>query len=149
MSGGVELDSTDRAILDLLVQDARRSIADIAALVHLTPSPVKRRIDRLEQEGVITGYTALINHSMLGSSFEAFAEMRVAGNTNIAAIRDFARQTPEVVEVFTVAGDPDALARMRVSSVQHLGDVIDRLRQHGDVVGTKTLMVLSSWRRSS
>ncbi|MFD4561899.1 Lrp/AsnC ligand binding domain-containing protein [Streptomyces sp. NPDC058469] len=58
-----------------------------------------------------------------------------------------ATSVPEALEVFTVAGDPDALVRVRVTNVQHLRDVIDRLRRSGAVIGTKTLMVLGAWRR--
>ena len=59
-----------------------------------------------------------------------------------------ARDIPEVVELFTIAGDPDALARIRVHDVDHLKHVISRLRRSGLVTGTKTLMVLDTWRRS-
>jgi DNA-binding Lrp family transcriptional regulator len=58
-----------------------------------------------------------------------------------------ATSVPKVIEVFTVAGDPDALIRIRVNSVRHLRDVVDQLRRSGSVIGTKTLMVLDSWRR--
>lgn len=54
---------------------------------------------------------------------------------------------PEALEVLTIAGDPDALVRMRVDNVQHLQHVVDGLRRTGRVVGTRTLVVLSSWRR--
>lgn len=52
--------------------------------------------------------------------------------------------TSSVIEVFTIGGDPDALVRIRVDSVQHLEQVINNLRKSGLVIGTKTLMVLSS-----
>jgi Lrp/AsnC family transcriptional regulator, leucine-responsive regulatory protein len=58
-----------------------------------------------------------------------------------------ATRIPEVMEVFTIAGDPDALVRLRVRSVDHLREVIDQLRRSGAVIGTKTLMVLGTWRR--
>jgi DNA-binding Lrp family transcriptional regulator len=54
---------------------------------------------------------------------------------------------PEVLEVYTIAGDPDALVRIRVSNVEHLQEVVDALRRRPGIVGTKTLMVLGSWRR--
>ena len=142
------MDAIDRAILELLVKDARRSITDIAEKVNLSVAPVKRRIDRLEHSGVITGYTALVDHSRLGAGFEAFTELRFAGDTKVEAITGAAKSIPEVIEVFTVAGDPDALVRIRVENLQHLQQVVDNLRQSGKVIGTKTLMVLGSWRRS-
>jgi len=148
MSPAVRLDETDRAIVDLLRQDARRTIADIAERVALSPAPVKRRIERLERAGVIAGYTVVLDHAKLGSSVEAFCELRFAGDTDVDHILETAVDIPEVYELFTTAGDPDALARIRVDDVEHLKQVINRLRLSGRVTGTKTLMVLGTWTRS-
>ncbi|MFD4503664.1 Lrp/AsnC family transcriptional regulator [Streptomyces sp. NPDC058457] len=147
MSGTEHVDSVDSMIIDLLVQDGRRTVTEIADHVSLSPSAVKRRIDRLERVGVIAGYTVILDHNKLGSGFEAFVELRFAGDVKVEMITMAATSVPEVLEVFTVAGDPDALVRVRVSGVQHLRDVIDRLRRSGPVIGTKTLMVLGTWRR--
>jgi Lrp/AsnC family leucine-responsive transcriptional regulator len=147
MPGTEHVDNVDTMIIDLLVQDGRRTVTEIADHVSLSPSAVKRRIDRLERVGVIAGYTVILDHNKLGSSFEAFVELRFAGDVKVEMITMAATSVPEVLEVFTVAGDPDALIRVRVSGVQHLRDVIDRLRRSGPVIGTKTLMVLGAWRR--
>jgi DNA-binding Lrp family transcriptional regulator len=143
-----EIDAIDRAILDLLLENGRRTVTEIAQRVNLSPAPVKRRIDRLEKLGIITGYTAVLDYSRLGAGFEAFTEIRFTGSTDVESIIAAATALPEVIEVFTIAGDPDALVRIRVSSVQHLQQVVDSFRRGGDIVGTKTLMVLGSWRRS-
>lgn len=142
-----DLDDVDRRILSLLQQDARRTITDIAEHVSLSPAPVKRRIERLERSGVIAGYTVLVDHGKLGPSVEAFTELRFAGDTDVDRILATAREIPEVQELFTIAGDPDALARIRVEDVEHLKHVINRLRRSGRVTGTKTLMVLDTWTR--
>ncbi|QTI87284.1 Lrp/AsnC family transcriptional regulator [Streptomyces sp. AgN23] len=147
MADSQTIDSIDRMILDLLIQNGRRTVSDIAERVNMSPSPVKRRIDRLERMGVIVGYTALVDHSRLGAGFEAFTEVRFAGDVDVDAITDAVTATPEVVELFTTAGDPDALVRVRVNDVQHLRRVIDAIRRSGAVIGTKTLMVLGTWRR--
>ncbi|MFI0352622.1 Lrp/AsnC family transcriptional regulator [Actinomadura sp. 9N407] len=142
-----EVDSLDRQILDLLIENGRRSVRDIAARVRLSPSPVKRRIERLERLGVIVGYTALVDEDRLGDTIEAFAEVRYSGSTDVESITASARSVPGVTAVFTVAGDPDALVHFRVESIQHLHRLIDQIRRDGNVIGTKTLMVLDSWRR--
>jgi Lrp/AsnC family leucine-responsive transcriptional regulator len=142
-----DIDATDRLILDLLIEDGRRTVRDIAERANLSPSPVKRRIERLERIGVITGYTALVDESRLGDTIEAFAELRFSGNTEVEAITASAKEIPEVIGVYTVAGDPDALVHFRVGSLQHLHRLIDQVRRDGNVIGTKTLMVLDSWRR--
>jgi Lrp/AsnC family transcriptional regulator, leucine-responsive regulatory protein len=138
------VDETDSRILSLLQQNARQTFGEIGRKVGLSAPAVKRRIDRLEGSGVIRGYTALVDHDYLGQSVEAFAELRFAGSTRVDDIEDIALDVPEVQAIFTVAGDPDALAWIRVSDVPDLKRVIDRLRSSGKVTGTKTLMVLGS-----
>ncbi|HTT88740.1 MAG TPA: Lrp/AsnC family transcriptional regulator [Acidimicrobiales bacterium] len=138
------VDPTDERILGLLQQNARQTFGEIGRKVGLSAPAVKRRIDRLEASGVIRGYTVLVDHSYFGQSVEAFAELRFAGSTRVDDIEDIALDVPEVQAIFTVAGDPDALAWIRVSDVENLKRVIDRMRASGKVTGTKTLMVLSS-----
>jgi Lrp/AsnC family leucine-responsive transcriptional regulator len=144
VDGKPELDATDREIIDLLRADARRTLADVAERVALSAPAVKRRVDRLERDGVITGYTALVDHALLGSPLQAFTELRFAGNLPVDQIAGIAEGIPEVQTIFTTAGDPDALAWIRVRDVDDLKRVIDLLRRSGRVTGTKTLMVLGS-----
>jgi Lrp/AsnC family leucine-responsive transcriptional regulator len=137
-------DPTDRTILGLLAENARRTLGDIGQHVGLSAPAVKRRIDRLEAAGVILGYTTRLDHAKLGRPLEAFTELRFSGDARVDAIAGIAADIPEVEAVFTIAGDPDALAWIRVSDVHELKRVIDRLRGSGDVIGTKTLMVLGT-----
>jgi Lrp/AsnC family leucine-responsive transcriptional regulator len=140
----IELDETDLEIIELLREDARRTLADLAERVSLSSPAVKRRVDRLEHEGAITGYTALVDHALLGRPLQAFTELRFAGNLPVDQIAGIADGIPEVQTIFTTAGDPDALAWIRVRDVEDLKRVIDLLRRSGRVTGTKTLMVLGS-----
>jgi Lrp/AsnC family leucine-responsive transcriptional regulator len=144
MASNYELDGIDTKIVDLLVKDGRRTLSDIGKVVGLSAPAVKRRLDRLEEEGVILGYTSLLDHSKLGRPIEAFTELRFAGKTKVADIAGIARDLPEVDAVYTTAGDPDALAHLRVRDVADLTRVIDLLRRSGRVTGTKTLMVLGT-----
>jgi Lrp/AsnC family leucine-responsive transcriptional regulator len=139
-----EIDATDLEIIDLLRADARRTLADVAERVSLSAPAVKRRVDRLERDGVIKGYTVLVDHALLGRPLEAFTELRFAGNLPVDQIAGIAEGIPEVQTIFTTAGDPDALAWIRVRDVDDLKRVIDLLRRSGRVTGTKTLMVLGS-----
>jgi DNA-binding Lrp family transcriptional regulator len=139
------LDAIDYQLVDLLRTDARQRLSDLGAQVNLSVSAVKRRIDRLEATGVITGYRAVIDHTKLGRHLEAFTELTFAGDTKVAEISAVAERLPEVQAVFTTAGDPDALVWIRVKDVDDLTRVIDLLRRSGRVTGTKTLMVLKTW----
>jgi Lrp/AsnC family transcriptional regulator, leucine-responsive regulatory protein len=139
-----ELDATDLEIVELLREDARRTLAEVGERVSLSAPAVKRRVDRLERDGVIVGYTALVDHALLGRPLQAFTELRFAGNLPVDQIAGIAQDIPEVQTIFTTAGDPDALAWIRVRDVDDLKRVIDLLRRSGRVTGTKTLMVLGS-----
>jgi Lrp/AsnC family transcriptional regulator, leucine-responsive regulatory protein len=142
------LDDTDERILELLVDDGRRSASEVGRLVSLSPAAAKRRIDRLEQVGYIRGYTAILDHRLFGEHLEAFSELRFAPGTQVDDIDAAVADLPELVESFTLAGDPDALIRVRVTDVDHLKRVLDQVRRGrpggAQILGTKTLIVLGS-----
>ena len=142
-----EVDATDRLLLELLRADARRTYSEMATRVGLSVAAVKRRVDRLRETGVITGFTVQVDHAKLGWGVEAFTELRFLGTTRVAEIVRSVATIPEVQAVFTIAGDPDALIQLRVRDLDHLQQVIDTLRRTGTVTGTRTLMVLGSWLR--
>jgi len=144
---GEDLDPTDHQIIELLSQNARRTMADIGDKVGLSASAVTRRIERLERTGVISGYTVVIDHRKAGRPIQAFTEVRFAGTADLTEIKEAVAQLPEVQAVFTTAGDPDALVWVQVPDVERLGQVIERLRRGGRVTGTKTLIVLDTWSR--
>ena len=141
------LDDTDRAILDLLRENARRPLREIATAVGLTVAPVQRRIARLENVGVIEHYTVGINHGRIAAGIEAMTELQFADDLDLAQIMEFVAQIPEVEEVLTLAGDPDALVRIRVEGVEDLRRVVSSLRAGSAVASTKTLVVLERWTR--
>ena len=139
------IDSIDGRLIDLLRANGRATLAELGGRVGLSSPAVKRRIDRLETLGVIMGYTARIDEAKLGRPLHAFTELRFAGDTPVAEIAGVARGMREVEAVFTLAGDPDAVAWLRVRDVRHLTQAIDQLRRSGKIIGTKTLMVLDTW----
>ena len=138
------LDETDHAIVVLLLEDGRRSATDISRRIGLSPAAAKRRIDRLEQLQIVLGYQAVVDHAKLGNGIEAFAELHFDGATQVDDIDRAFVDLPELVEGFTIAGDTDALVRLRVSDLDHLKRVIDTIRRGSGVTGTKTLIVLGT-----
>ena len=136
------LDTIDQQILDLLVDDGRRSASEVGRQVRLSPAAAKRRIDRLEELGIITGYRAVLDETRLGRDIEAFVELRFAGETQVDDLEGTVAGLPGLVEGFTTASDPDALVRLRVADLEGLKRAIDRIRRSGNVTGTKTLIVL-------
>lgn len=141
------LDPTDRAILDLLRENARRPLREIANAVGLTVAPVQRRIARLERLGVIERYTVQVNHGRISGGIEAVTELQFGDDLDLAQIMEYVAGIPEVDEVLTLAGDPDALLRIRVDGVEDLRRVVSQLRSGGQISSTKTLVVLEQWTR--
>ncbi|MGI8311045.1 Lrp/AsnC family transcriptional regulator [Saccharopolyspora hattusasensis] len=141
------LDAIDHEILALLREDARRTLSDIATRVTLSTAAVKRRIDRLQEIGVILGYTVQVDHAKLGSGVEAFIELRFLGTSGVDEIIQTTTRMPEAQAVFTIAGDPDALVWLRVRDIAHLQRTIDEIRRSHRVTSTKTLIALDSWQR--
>jgi DNA-binding Lrp family transcriptional regulator len=139
-----ELDGLDRRIIDHLTEDGRATYGAIGATVGLSAPAVKRRMDRLVDDGIIRRFTVEVDHVQLGISLEAFTELSFSGDTRVDAIASVADGIPEVQRVFTMAGDPDALAWLRVRDVADLQRVVDLLRAGDHVTGTKTMIVLQS-----
>lgn len=141
-----DIDSTDKKIIEVLTADARRSASEVGRLVGLSPPAAKRRITRLERAGLIRGYTVTLDHRLLGDQIEAFIELRFAPATQVDDIDTAVTDLPEVVESFTLAGDPDALVRVRVRDLEHLKSVVDRIRRGvrggPKVLTTRTVIVL-------
>jgi Lrp/AsnC family transcriptional regulator, leucine-responsive regulatory protein len=139
------LDDIDRKILALLRENGRRTLADIGTRVSLSVAAVKRRVERLERDGVIKGYTARIDTSMIEDAIEVVMEVYCADRTSPGDIRPSFEHLDEVVTAFTVSGEPDVLLRLRVDSVAHLEDVVERVRRDPNVVRTRTMLVLSTF----
>jgi Lrp/AsnC family transcriptional regulator, leucine-responsive regulatory protein len=139
------LDDIDHKILALLRENARRTLADVEEHVSLSVAAVKRRIERLERDGVIKGYTTRVDMSGLDEGIEVIMEVYCADRTSPGDIRPSFEHVEEVVSGFTVSGEPDVLLRLRVDSVSHLEDVVERLRRDPNVVRTRTMLVLSTF----
>ena len=138
------LDDIDRKILSILTEDARASLVEIGDRVALSSPAVKRRIDRLEREGTIRGYTALLDRGATGWTTEAFLEVFCEGDTSLPALRRALADHPEVVGAYTIAGDPEALVHVRAEDIAHLERVIERIHSQPNVVRTRTNVVLTT-----
>jgi DNA-binding Lrp family transcriptional regulator len=114
-----DLDAIDRAIIDELRRDARLSNTELAQRVRLTPAPCLRRVKRLEQEGVITGYHARVDPTAAGRPFEVIVSVEITMNDQ-RSVEDFeasVAELEEVVEARRVFGRPDYILRVLVADV--------------------------------
>jgi Lrp/AsnC family transcriptional regulator, leucine-responsive regulatory protein len=141
------LDEIDRMILALLRENGRRTVADIAARVNLSPAPVRRRITQLEAVGVILGYTAVVDEDGQLPAVDAFVELRLESGADVTSLAREVRGMPEVTELSIMAGDPDVVVRLRVADIARLRAFVHVLRQHAGVASTKTMVALDTWRR--
>ena len=137
------MDPTDRQILALLVADGRRTYDDIARHVALSAPAVKRRVDKLRSSGALRGFTAVVDHAVLGDQTEALIELFFAPGTPLDDVATTLRRHPEVVEAWSVTGDADAIARVRTRDNADLERVIIELQRDGLVERTRSQVVLS------
>jgi DNA-binding Lrp family transcriptional regulator len=138
------VDDIDEQIVALLREDARRSYLDIGRHVHLSAPAVKRRVDRLEHDGVILGYTAIVDPQAFGWHAEAFVDLYCEGNVTGEAIKDAVQGEAGIVSAHTVAGEASALLHVQAEDTKALEQVLERIRAARGVTRTVTEVVLST-----
>jgi Lrp/AsnC family transcriptional regulator, leucine-responsive regulatory protein len=137
------MNEIDRQILALLVQDGRRTYDDIGRRVTLSAPAVKRRVDKLREQGALRGFTALVDHVALGDRTEALIELFFSPGTLLNDVANTLRRHPEVVEAWSVTGEADAIARVRTQDNADLERLIMALQRDGLVERTRSQVVLS------
>src|SRR5215471_4972598 len=112
----IELDDIDRHIVAALQAEGRLPIVDLAERVGLSATPCQRRVKRLEEEGVITRYAALVSPAALGTGLQALVEITLDDHSEktVAAFESAIRARSEVVACFAVTGDMDFLVHVFV-----------------------------------
>jgi Lrp/AsnC family leucine-responsive transcriptional regulator len=108
------LDKADLRILGELQADARITIAELAKRIALTPTPCARRVQQLEEAGVIKSYVALLDQSLLGLPVDAFVEVRLTreGKDEVAEFEQKIHGYPEVMQCWMLSGGYDYLLRV-------------------------------------
>jgi DNA-binding Lrp family transcriptional regulator len=137
------MDTTDRRILALLVEDGRRTYDDIGHHVALSAPAVKRRVDRLRATGALQGFTAIVDHAALGDRTEALIELFFAPGTLLEQVAQVLERHPEVVEAWSVTGEADAIARVHTEDNAGLERLIMELQRDGRLQRTRSQVVLS------
>ncbi|MFC5218139.1 Lrp/AsnC family transcriptional regulator [Streptomyces coerulescens] len=142
-SGAASFDALDRKIITALMANARTSFAEIGSSVGLSATAVKRRVDRLRETGVITGFTATVEPSALGWRTEAYVEVYCEGAAPPRRLAEVVRNHPEITAAMTVTGGADALLHVRARDVEHFEEVLERIRVEPFIRKTISVMVLS------
>jgi len=134
------VDQVNRALLDELQRDARLSLAELGRRVGLSAPAVAERLQRLEEDGVVRGYRALVDPKALGLALSAVVRIRPNAR-QLPKVAALARRTPEVVECHRITGEDCYLLRVHLRDVEHLEEVIDQFAIYGQ---TTTSIVQSS-----
>lgn len=136
--GSEQPDAVDRLLLDHLQDDARLSFAELGRRLGLSPPAVAQRLHRLEKSGLVAGYGVRIDRARAGYPLTAFVRLRTS-HGNDAAVEEWARSRPEVVECHQVTGEESYLLRLCASSVRHLDELLACLGTFGPTASTLVL----------
>jgi Lrp/AsnC family transcriptional regulator len=123
------IDAIDRKILRVLQEDASLSVADIGDRVGLSSTPCWKRIQRLEQDGVITGKVALVDQVKIGLGVTVFVSVESSDHSDgwLKTFANAVREMPEVLEFYRVAGDVDYMLRVVVADMRSYDEFYRRL----------------------
>ncbi len=131
------LDDVDKRILELLSRDGRMSVKDLAQNVGLSAPSTSDRIRRLEERGVIRGFTVEVDPESIGFTLQAIIRVRpLPGKLHV--VQRLIEQIPEISECDKVTGDDCFIARLHVRSIEELDTILDRI---ADKAETNTSIV--------
>jgi Lrp/AsnC family leucine-responsive transcriptional regulator len=125
------LDETDRRIISELANDGRVSFAELGRRVNLSPPTVAERVQRLERQGVITGYRAEIDPRALGYPLEAIVRVKPAPG-QLARVPALAAEIPQVSECHRITGEDCFFLRLHLRSIDELGELLDQFLVYGE-----------------
>jgi DNA-binding Lrp family transcriptional regulator len=135
------MDETDRMIIDALRADGRMSMRALADLVHISRANAYARVARLERDGVITGYAAIVDPVRYGYALSAYVYLDIA-QRSWKSVRGQLLSMPEVDHVALVSGQHDILLRVRARDAVSLRDVVlTRLQEIPEVRSTQTVLI--------
>ncbi len=139
------LDRTDRRILECLQADGRISNVQLARKVNLTATPCIERVKRLERQGFIRGYTALLNPELVDASLLVFVEIDLSHKSPRAFARfsKEARKLSEIMECHLVSGNFDYLIKARVSDMKTYRELLgEKILSLPGVNGSRSYVVM-------
>lgn len=145
MSNGnkkVDLDAIDRRLLIELLRDARTSLRRLSEEMNVSPATLHNRLTRLVQEGLIKGFTALVDYTKLGYSLSAVIMAKIDGKHLVEFEKEIAN-TENVVAVYDVVGEYDVVIIAKFRSVEDLDSFLKQLLKNPKVERTYTSIVLN------
>lgn len=138
------MDQVDRKIIAALRENGRATYADLGRSVGLSASSVHERVGKLEAAGVITGYHAMVDPSMVGLGVTALVGIHPTDTATEDDVAEALGRLDEVESCYVVAGDEAFVVKVRVATVDDLERALGRLRRIPGVGRTNTTVVLST-----
>lgn len=137
------MDAVNREIIGHLLKDGRATYQEIGTQVGLSAPAVKRRVDQMIARKQIAGFTALIDPASLGWDTEAYVEISYRGNVSTTRLKEDLEAIPQVVGVWTVSGDADALVHVMASNMAEIEQTVELMRKSANVDRTRSVIVMS------
>jgi len=141
------MDATDQQLLSLLRKDARTSVAILARKLGVSRGTISNRITRLEDAGVIVGYTVRLRPDATPNEIRAWMSVAVAGNETRSVIASLLGE-PGVATLHDTNGRWDLLAELRAANLSELSQVLERIRLVRGISSTETSIHLETYRLS-
>jgi len=141
------MDETDQQLLSLLRKDARTSVATLAQKLGVSRGTVSNRITKLEDAGIIVGYTVRLKPDAQPSEIGAWMSIAVEGNETRAVIASLLGE-PGVASLHDTNGRWDLLAELRAANLAELSQVLERIRLVRGISSTETSIHLQTYRLS-
>lgn len=137
------MDSTDKQIVKILREDARKPVTVIATILGLSRLTVQKRIRALEERDVISGYTIRTGSGYVAEKFRAQVLLGIAG-MSCDHLTVFFKSIPEIVTIHSLAGRFDAILTVEAESSEAIDRVLVQIRQHPNVERTESCLLLST-----
>lgn len=132
-------------ILMELQRDGRQSFRELAEVFDVSPTTIRKRVEDLEQSGVLKGIRAEIDYEKLGFSYVAMLRLKVAGEAIEVALQQVGEH-PEFTNIYEITGDYDILAVGYFRDRDHLNKTIKEVQRSSAVRSTNTSMILNPYR---
>lgn len=136
------LDPIDQRLVEELVRDGRATFQELGRTIGLSPTATADRVRRLQKQGVIRGYRAVIDAGHLGRTVEAAIDVRLAPGAERARFAEALRAQPAVVEAVHVTGHYDYMLRVFCTGTAELDDILTQLKERAGVVESQTRLLL-------
>ncbi|MGX7680738.1 Lrp/AsnC family transcriptional regulator [Jatrophihabitans sp. DSM 45814] len=137
----IDLDAVDRQVVRALQADGRLSMRALAEQLHISRASAYSRVERLQREGVITGYTATVDPEKYGYGLAAYVYLKISQHS-WKSVRHQILDTPEVEHAALVSGENDLVLLVRTRDAVSLRElVLDRLQAMPDVLSTQSVLI--------